>query len=176
MFGNGKNQLLIVGLAIFSFISCAAIRPNPSTKIRSERRISAAEEQLRTDITLFSQNYLGIRYKYAGRKPDTGFDCSGFTSYIMSIFEIKVSPSSVEQSKQGTAIKLDEVQPGDLIFFRRKKAGRISHVAMVVSNDKDGLRIIHSTSRGVVIDNLNKSKYWKPKISHARDVITANLK
>jgi len=32
--------------------------------------------------------------------------------------------------------------------------------------------VIHSTSRGVVIDNITRSSYWEPKISSARDVIS----
>jgi hypothetical protein len=42
----------------------------------------------------------------------------------------------------------------------------------VVSNNKEGLTVIHSTSRGVVVDNISRSSYWQPKISTARDVVS----
>jgi NlpC/P60 family len=133
--------------------------------------------QLREWITGYAQNFTGIHYHYAGRSPRTGFDCSGFTSYIMKEYDIKVSSSSSTQSTQGAKISLDEVLPGDLVFFGSKKSGRIQHVAMVVECSAEGIICVHSTcSRGVVVENISTSKYWKPKILFARDVITGQKK
>jgi cell wall-associated NlpC family hydrolase len=58
-----------------------------------------------------------------------------------------------------------------LIFFG--KNGKVSHVAMVVSNTYEGISVVHSTtSKGVMVQNITKSTYWKPKILFARDVIS----
>jgi cell wall-associated NlpC family hydrolase len=130
-----------------------------------------AEMRLRQDIVSYAKEQLGTKYKYAGRSPRTGFDCSGFTYYVMDEFGVDLSTSSRAQENQGRKIKVSEAKTGDLIFFRRSKNGAVFHVALVVSNDREGLRVIHSTSRGVVIDNLSTSSYWKPKISTARDVL-----
>jgi len=124
---------------------------------------------LRIDVVDYAKKYLGSPYRYAGRSAG-GFDCSGFTHFVMKNFKIDLSACSRTQSAQGKKITLQETKAGDLIFFRRSSRSRISHVAMVVSNDSSGLYIIHSTSRGVVIDNLMESKYWRPKIYMARDV------
>ena len=133
--------------------------------------------QLREWISGYAQNFTGIHYQYAGRSPRTGFDCSGFTSYILQEYDLKVSCSSSTQSTQGAKISLDEVLPGDLVFFGSKKSGRIQHVAMVVECAADGIICVHSTcSRGVVVENISTSKYWKPKILFARDVITGQKK
>jgi hypothetical protein len=129
--------------------------------------------QLREWISGYAQNFTGIHYQHAGRSPRTGFDCSGFTSYIMQEYDIKVSCSSSTQSTQGARISLDEVLPGDLVFFGSRKSGHIQHVAMVVECSAEGIMCVHSTSsRGVVVENISTSKYWKPKILFARDVIT----
>lgn len=125
---------------------------------------------LRTDMIDFAKQFLGLRYRYAGRSAKTGFDCSGFTHYIMKNFNINISSCSRSQGLEGAKVALKDVKSGDLVFFRRSKRSSISHVAMVVSNDEQGLFIIHSTYRGVVIDNLLKSSYWRPKIYMARDV------
>jgi hypothetical protein len=125
---------------------------------------------LRTDMIEFAKQFLGMSYRYAGREAKTGFDCSGFTSYIMKNFDINISACSRAQVAEGVKVSLKEVKAGDLIFFRRSKRSRISHVAMVASNDARGLFVIHSTYRGVVIDNLLKSNYWRPKIYTARDI------
>ena len=94
----------------------------------------------------------------------------------MGTFGIKLSPSSSQQATQGEPVKLAETQPGDLVFFRRSARSRVSHVAMVYSNDEKGIFIIHSTnSRGIVIDNLLESAYWRPKFFKARRVINVQL-
>ncbi len=127
-------------------------------------------EQYRNEIIGYAQNFTGLRYRYAGRSPKTGFDCSGFTNYILGEFNVKVSACSRTQSTQGVKIALNEVLPGDLIFFGRP--GRIQHVALVVEHTAKGIICVHSTSsRGIVVENISTSKYWKPKILFARDVI-----
>ncbi len=126
---------------------------------------------MREYITGYAQNFLGIPYRHAGTKPNTGFDCSGFTSFILSEFEVKVSQCSASQSTQGLRISLDDVLPGDLVFFGRR--GHIQHVAMVVERTMEGIFCVHSTcSRGIIVENISTSAYWKPKILFARDVIT----
>ncbi len=150
--------------------STAYIAPIPAAAMQ------VAEMELRQSIVGYAKNYLGRKYRYGGRTPETNFDCSGFTHHVMGVFGIHLSPSSVQQSLQGDPVKLKEVQTGDLIFFRRSARSRISHVAMVVSNDEDKIFIIHSTLRGIVIDDLMKSSYWRPKIHSARRVINAEHK
>ena len=132
------------------------------------------EDKLRRDVVAFAEEQEGSSYRYAGRDP-RGFDCSGFTHYVMKKFDISLTTSSKSQATEGAKISVKEAKPGDLIFFKRSAAGRVFHVALVVSNTRSGLRVIHSTSRGVVLDNLTTSKYWKPKISSARDVISESL-
>lgn len=175
---QGRKALLTLVLftlgstLLFSF--SPAVAPSSDSTSLSPFLPVHLEYGLRQDIVGYSKNYLGLKYRYAGRNPETGFDCSGFTHFVMGTFGISLSPSSVQQSHQGEAIKVKETEAGDLIFFRRSSRSRISHVAMVVSNDENGLFIIHSTSRGIVIDDLMKSAYWRPKIYSARRVINAN--
>ncbi|MDX2072105.1 MAG: C40 family peptidase [Haliscomenobacter sp.] len=134
--------------------------------------VSSKEMMLRKDITSFAQTHLGITYKYAGKSPSTGFDCSGFTSFVMNKYGIKISASSRDQALQGSSVDVAKVKPGDLIFFRRSPSEPIFHVSLVVSNDSKGIQVVHSTtSRGVIVDNITASKYWKPYIDSAKDVV-----
>lgn len=174
-----KTLFVIIFIA-FTYSKCASVqyikdstaarlgvertKENPKTKEDKEARF-------RKDVTIFAKDYVGTKYKSAGKTPK-GFDCSGFTKYVMNHFGMELSSSSSAQEHQGKKIDVKKTKPGDLIFFRRSKKGRVFHVAMVVSNDSKGLKVIHSTSRGVVVDNLYASSYWKPKISTARDVIS----
>lgn len=157
---------LFLFLSAFASFSFKSINKAPA-----DRANDAEMMQFRSDVTGYAQNFTGLRYRYAGRSPKTGFDCSGFTSYILDEFKVKVSSCSRTQSTQGVKISLDEVQPGDLVFFGRP--GHIQHVAMVVENTPEGVYCVHSTcSRGIIVENISTSKYWKPKILFARDVIS----
>lgn len=91
----------------------------------------------------------------------------------MKEHDIKMNSSSATQENQGESISKKEARPGDLVFFRRSPGGRVYHVAMVYENDrKNGMTIIHSTSgRGVVIEKLEASDYWRSKIMSFRNVV-----
>ncbi len=164
-----KRLFFCLLLPLLTFFSTTAfIIPTPS----AGRAINTAEVmQLREYISGYAQNFLGIPYHYAGRAPRTGFDCSGFTSYILKEFEVKASACSSTQATQGDKIELENVLPGDLVFFGYR--GRVHHVAMVVECTAEGILCVHSTcSRGVVVENISTSRYWRPKILFARDVIS----
>ncbi|MCB9082481.1 MAG: C40 family peptidase [Lewinellaceae bacterium] len=149
-------------------------RPDSSKPGTTSSTSAAARKELalRQDIVDFAKKYQGTHYLYAGKKPSTGFDCSGFTSYVLGNFDISLSPSSRDQALQGKEKPLAKAQPGDLVVFRRSAREPVFHVALVIFNDGKKLEVIHSTSsRGVVIDDLMTSSYWKPKINEIRDVI-----
>jgi cell wall-associated NlpC family hydrolase len=89
----------------------------------------------------------------------------------MRKFNIEISSVSKSQARTGKEIPLKRVKPGDLIFFG--KGRKVTHVALVTKNTRDGIFVIHSTSsKGIMEQNVSKSSYWKPKILFARDVIT----
>lgn len=165
-----KKSCLTLSLALSLFLVSTGFRPNPvNTPCRPD---DAEVMEIRQVVSGYAQNFVGVPYRHAGTSPRIGFDCSGFTSYILKEFELKASPSSSRQSTEGERINLDEVLPGDLIFFGRGKYVR--HVAMVVEKTEAGIFCVHSTcTRGVVVENISTSKYWKPKILFARDVITS---
>ena len=155
------------------FISYCSVFPETRSSSSSSSSSSSLskEDRLRQDIVSYAKEYLGSSYVYAGKDP-RGFDCSGFTFYVMRKFDIDLSSSSKAQATQGRSIRVKDAKAGDLIYYRRSKVGRVFHVSLVVSNDRDGLKVIHSTSRGVVIDNISKSSFWEPKVSGARDVVS----
>lgn len=179
---NYLKHISLLLLVAFITVKCDVLRdltteplPKADTETRPEttpKKPAGKEITLRNDIVNYAQNYLGTKYRAAGKTPQTGFDCSGFTSYIMKKFDISLSASSRTQATQGRNISIDKVEPGDLIFFRRSAKDPIFHVAMVMENNRKHLKVIHSTSRGVVIDDILASTYWKPKIDSARDVVS----
>jgi cell wall-associated NlpC family hydrolase len=167
-------------LALSLFVATSFTNPEKVATAENpyafENRVSDPKVmQLREWVSGYAQNFVGIHYHYAGRSPRTGFDCSGFTSYILKEFDLNASCSSATQSKQGERISLDEILPGDLVFFGR--GNHIQHVAMVVECAADGIVCVHSTSsRGVIVENISKSRYWSSRLLFARDIITGQTK
>lgn len=161
-----KFILLVIAGFLLGSTACRTARNAPS------KNESSAQKQLRGKIADSARKYLGTEYFYTGKSPQTGFDCSGFTSYVMGKNGIKISPASAAQAKEGRSIRMEQVQTGDLIFFGETK-DKVSHVALVQKRTPDGIICIHSTtSRGVIEENITTSKYWKPKILFARDVVS----
>ena len=117
------------------------------------------------EIIQFAKKFLGTPYHYAGSTP-SGFDCSGFIYYVMGNFGMRLSRSSPGLAEFGKTVKLSELQPGDLMFFkgRSTRSAGVGHVAMVVEVKEGVIKFIHSsTSRGVIIDTFNNSGYYVPR-------------
>ena len=76
-----------------------------------------AEELLGQQIAEYASGYIGAKYKYGGKSPETGFDCSGFVYYIYEQFGYRLERVANDQAKQGVEIKHDALMPGDLLAF-----------------------------------------------------------
>ncbi len=61
--------------------------------------------------------YLGIPYVWGGSSPSTGFDCSGFTSYVYAQVGVYLPHHAASQYSMGTPVAYEQLAPGDLVFF-----------------------------------------------------------
>ena len=122
------------------------------------------------EILSFAKRFLGTPYHFAGSTP-SGFDCSGFIYYVMGNFGMELTRSSYGLAEFGETVKLAEIRPGDLLFFKGRNVNstKVGHVALVVEVTPEAIRFIHaSSSRGVVIDNFKASKYYIPRFIKAK--------
>lgn len=112
------------------------------------------------------RTFLGKPYRYRGPSP-WPMDCSGYVSYLYSKFDVKLPRSAAAQSLYTDRIRREDLQPGDLIFFKGRNAhsSRVGHVALVVSVDGDDITMMHSrNSRGIVIEKLSRSAYFSRRL------------
>ena len=103
-------------------------------------------------------SFLGYPYVYGGSSP-SGFDCSGFTSYIYKQFGYSLNRTCSGQLDNGTPVAMSELQPGDLVIFKKyaNSAGRASHVGLYIGNGE----FIHASTAkvGVIINKLSDAYY-----------------
>ncbi|MEY3424682.1 MAG: hypothetical protein RL679_40, partial [Bacteroidota bacterium] len=83
----------------------------------------------RQKIIEYAKKQIGTPYVWAGNSPP-GFDCSGFTCYVMKEFGKELPRRAVDQHENSKKIKEKNAQKGDLIFF--DNGSGISHVGMIV--------------------------------------------
>lgn len=124
------------------------------------REVDADEAQNSTkgqEIADYALQFLGYRYVYGGASP-SGFDCSGFTSYVYKQFGYKLNRSASDQLDNGVAVSRSELQPGDLVIFKKGNSSkRATHVGLYIGNNQ----FIHaSTSKvGVIISRMSDAYY-----------------
>jgi outer membrane lipoprotein-sorting protein len=119
-----------------------------------------------TQLNAKIDKVLGVRYLWAGTTTK-GFDCSGFTRYIFSQFDIDLSHSSKGQSSEGEKVAKSDLKAGDLVFFNTGGAG-ISHVGIYVG---DGY-FVHSANKAGVTKSKLSEKYYAKRYVTARRVLS----
>lgn len=168
-----KKTLLLVTFSfglIFLLTQCNTTKKNVSTGNYSKDN---KEDIQRDKLVNYAKKQIGVKYKYAGNTPKTGFDCSGYTKYVYSHFDYEVPRSSSAYAKVGKKINVKDCKKGDILLFTgSNKHKRVTgHLGIVVSNKNGTIKFIHaSSSRGVMISDLSIS-YFKERILGARRII-----
>lgn len=109
------------------------------------------------EIASYALQFVGYPYVYGGSST-RGFDCSGFTSYIYKQFGYSLAHSASSQLDYGTPVSMSELQPGDLVMFKKGSSSkRATHVGIYIGNNQ----FVHaSTSRvGVIVSGMGEAYY-----------------
>ena len=128
---------------------------------QSQTTVSLPNDPQVDAIINYAKRFLGVPYRYGGTTP-SGFDCSGFINYIFGNFGFDLVRTSYGLAELGTTVKLSEIRPGDLMFFKGSNvnSSSVGHVALVVEVSPEAIKFIHSANSGVQIDNFKTSQYY----------------
>jgi len=109
-----------------------------------------------TKLYQFVYDWLGTPYRLGGATKK-GIDCSKFSLALYeNVFNTTIGYNSRNQYANVTPIEKNNLQPGDLVFFKIRSKS-ITHVGVYLGDDK----FAHaSSSKGVMVSNLNEA-YWK---------------
>jgi peptidoglycan endopeptidase LytE len=143
----------IAGPATLKKLSSSSVKKSSSSR-GEDRSSSSSSSRKGSDVVAYAKKFIGIPYKYGGSSPKTGFDCSGFTSYVYKHFGVKLPRSSRDQLKVGTSVSRSNLKPGDLVLF----GNPVHHVGIYVGNDQ----YIHAPRTGekIKISKLSGRKFY----------------
>ena len=134
---------------------------SPETIAQASRPVS----EKGNEVVLYAMGLLDTGYRFGGKNPEAGLDCSGMVSYIYGrAAGLKVNGSAADIARGGRSVEREALRPGDLVFFNTR--GRsYSHVGIYIGD----ARFVHapSTNGRVRIDHL-QDRYYAQRYEAAR--------
>src|ERR1700746_131141 len=107
------RMYLLASLATFVLAGCGGLPP--ATPLRST---PTNAESRGYDVVLFALGLVETDYRFGGKNPEAGLDCSGMVSYVFDrAVGLKLTGSAAEIAHKGRNIELGQLKPGDLVFF-----------------------------------------------------------
>ncbi len=123
---------------------------------------SGATVSIGSEIVIRAISLLGAPYRFGASGPNA-FDCSGLVQFIHEELGIDVPRTAAEQYKAAEPVRLEDIEPGDLLFFRIS-GKRISHVAIYAGSG----RFVHApqTGRPIELRPLG-DEYYRQRLAGA---------
>lgn len=136
----------------------------PAPSARVPQSIAVAPEK-GSNIVLYALGLIDSGYRYGGKNPDAGLDCSGMVSHIYEkAVGIRVTGSAADIAKKGKPIEMAHARPGDLVFFNTRNRPH-SHVGIYIG---DG-RFVHApNSQGRVRTESLTQGWFAKRLEEAR--------
>ena len=107
----------------------------------------SGQGDLRSELVMTAQRFLGVPYRWGGEDRHNGFDCSGLTMVSYRLNGLDLPRNSRAQFKVGRPVAKKDLKQGDLVFFATKGGSRVTHVGMYIGNGK----FIHAPRTGKTV-------------------------
>lgn len=117
------------------------------------------------EVVLYALGLIDTGYRFGGKNPEAGLDCSGMVSYIYEqALGLAIKGSAADIARRGKSVSRSDLRPGDLVFFNTRNAA-FSHVGIYIGDE----RFVHAPSSNgrVRIDRLNE-RYYAQRFEAAR--------
>ena len=170
------TRRLAVALCAVGLLACAPAvgaqdAPAPSLAASATATVKGAAAsawQTAQSVSSFALGLIGVNYKFGGNTPESGLDCSGLVRYVFAqVTGVDLPRTAREMSHVGDKISVDQLKPGDLVFFNTRRFA-FSHVGIYLGDNQ----FIHAprTGRDVEITMIDKS-YWQKRFNGARRLV-----
>ena len=156
---------LLAAVLLVLLAACGSLPPGPEQRPDRAPATRPESSDKGNEVMLFALGLLDTGYRFGGKNPDAGLDCSGMVSYIFNqAAGVRVDGSAADIARKGRPIGRDALRPGDLVFFNTRNAP-FSHVGVYIGDE----RFIHAPSSNgrVRIDQMN-ARYYAQRFEAAR--------
>jgi cell wall-associated NlpC family hydrolase len=170
------SALLAAVAATIVFSGCSTVvstpplaRTVPSQANDQARHVQLGNPDDAEQIVLFSYGLLGTGYRFGGRNPEAGLDCSGMVSYVVEqVSGIRLPHNAARIAAQTRVIPAETLQPGDLVFFNTQNRP-YSHMGIYLGDGK----FIHApSSKGKVRVERMSNRYFAQRFDGARSLFS----
>jgi cell wall-associated NlpC family hydrolase len=152
-------------LLVLSLGALLALLPGSALASGTKSQRLVRSKAFSTGAVSYAKRLVGVPYRYGGSTPRSGFDCSGFVSFVYRHFGIPLPRTSYGQFGTGRSVARAALRPGDLVFF-----DGVGHVGMYVG----GGRFIHAPSSGKSVQVSSLSESWyRSRYVGARRLVAA---
>lgn len=127
-----------------------------------------------------AMKYEGVSYKWGGTNPQSGFDCSGFVTYVFGLIGCVMPHSSRKLfSKDNEVTDYKLLHKGDLVFFSGSRVSSgIGHVGIVVDVDPLTGRFdfVHAAYGGVQVSSSTDAYYSKRLLCACHPAVSSSVR
>jgi len=151
-----RSRLLSTLLA---FALTALVLGKTARPVQAAPAATLSLDAKRAKVVRYARRFLGVRYRYGGTSPRSGFDCSGFVAFVYRHFGVALPHYSVAQFSLGRRVPRRSLRPGDVVFF-----DGLGHVGIYVGNG----RFIHAPRTGTRVSIQPLAGWYGSRFEGAR--------
>jgi len=171
----GAVHLLAIPLIAFLLMAggCATKsspsvdRPAYDSGPKTVRSVKIVSSSKGAEVVGTARSLIGTPYKWGGRSPRSGFDCSGFVGYVYGRFGVELPRTSEAMTSVGRSVDGADLRPGDIVIYNISKKGKSLHVGIATGKGT----FVHAPSSGKGVSESSMSlEYWREHFVGARRV------
>ena len=151
------TALWLVLLSTMILASCGSRKYTVKNDTKASKAADAMANLKSKPLYRFITDWTGVKYRFGGLDKN-GIDCSGFAFLLeKEIYGVTLPRISRDQANAVRRKDIDNLKEGDLVFFSFG-GNDVDHVGIYLNN---GFFVHASTTRGVIVDDLNLPAYQK---------------
>lgn len=161
----GVFPALLAAVIALLLTACGSLS-TPAPRVADEHEYFVFDDGRQSqEMVIFALGLIGTGYRFGGRNPEAGLDCSGMVSYVVEQVSGQRLPHNAARIAALTRpIPLASLQAGDLVFFNTDNR-KHSHMGIYMGDGK----FVHApSSRGRVRIEKLDHPYFRPRIDGAR--------
>ncbi|HZW83815.1 MAG TPA: C40 family peptidase [Candidatus Deferrimicrobium sp.] len=130
--------------------------PKDSDLVMYGPQLPPEKPDLSVSVLSKAKSLMGLPYRFGGNNPGESMDCSSYVQLVFKEAGLELPRVTYDQFKQGQPIGVEQLQPGDLLFFSTNGSGP-SHIGIYAGNGE----FIHESPPGVQVTRLDNPSYQK---------------